>query len=190
MKKNICVFCSSSDRLSEPYIEAAECLADFIIKNDDLLIYGGSHVGLMKCIAERIKTHGGHITGIIPQKIYDKGIANQNADRLMVASDMQERKRMLINAADAFIVLPGGFGTIDELMDVITEKQLRYHDKPIVLLNVDGFFDPLLTFFQSLINLDFVKSEYEKLWFVGKSIDEAYSYINSYTGSGFAEKWF
>jgi uncharacterized protein (TIGR00730 family) len=148
MKKKICVFCSSSNHISKIYHIAADVLACLIIKNGDELVFGGSDVGLMSRLATNIKNQGGKVTGIIPQKIFDKNLAYKNLDTLVISPDMQSRKKQLIQESDVFIVMPGGFGTMDELMEVLTEKQLQYHDKPIIIINIEGFFDSLLLFLQ------------------------------------------
>lgn len=190
MKKKICVFCSSSDRIAEVYHQTADHLAELIVDNGDELIYGGSDVGLMRRLAKQVKSRGGNITGIIPQKIFDKNLANKELDRLVIAPDMQSRKRQLIQESDAFVVMPGGFGTIDELLDVITEKQLQYHDKPIVMINVDGFFNELTVFFQKLFDYHFAKQEYATLWFVSDTVEDAYTYIQHYKVSSMIDKWY
>jgi cytokinin riboside 5'-monophosphate phosphoribohydrolase len=190
MKKKICVFCSSSDQIATIFHQAANDLAQHIADNQDELVYGGSDVGLMRRLATRLKSIGVKVTGIIPQKIFDKNLAYKELDKLIIAPDMQTRKMQLIKESDAFIVMPGGFGTIDELMDVMTEKQLQYHDKPLVLLNIEGFFDPLLVFFEKLYKLNFTKPEYKALYFVTDKVEEAYTYINRYKGAGLTQKWF
>ncbi len=190
MKKKICVFCSSSDSIANIYYKATDDLAALITENHDELVYGGSDVGLMKRLAEKVKSEGGKVTGIIPQKIYDKNLAFKYSDKLIIAPDMQSRKKKLIEEADAFIIMPGGFGTVDELMDVISEKQLQYHDKPIVLINIEGFYNPLINFFEQLFQLHFAKFEFKNLYFVTDNINEAFHYINNYKGATFSEKWF
>jgi uncharacterized protein (TIGR00730 family) len=190
MKKKICVFCSSSNHISKIYHIAADVLACLIIKNGDELVFGGSDVGLMSRLATNIKNQGGKVTGIIPQKIFDKNLAYKNLDTLVISPDMQSRKKQLIQESDVFIVMPGGFGTMDELMEVLTEKQLQYHDKPIIIINIEGFFDSLLLFFEKMFQLKFTKADYRNLYFVTTDIEEAYQYINDYKGIGLPEKWF
>ena len=139
MKKNICVFCSSSDVIDKIYFKETEKLAIKIAEKNHTLVFGGSNVGLMKKLAETIKENSGASIGVIPQRILDNNLGCKLVDELIVTSDMNTRKAKLAELADVFIALPGGFGTLEELSEVITAKHLGYHNKPIVILNINGF---------------------------------------------------
>lgn len=170
---SICVYCSSSDAIADRYPPAAEDLGREIAHRGHTLIYGGGAVGLMGILARAAHEDGGHIKGVIPSKLQDReGIAYE-ADELIVTETMRERKRLMYQQSDAFIVLPGGFGTVEEFMEVLTLKQLGYHDRPLVLLNVDGFFDTLLTFFTELRDQRFARESVLDLADVANSAPEA-----------------
>lgn len=120
-----------------------------------MLYYGGGSIGLMGTCARAVHQHGGRVVGVIPGRLRDREVAYEEADNLIVTATMSDRKRILMDEADAFVILPGGFGTLDELLDVVTTKQLGYHDKPIVLVNVDGFFDAQFEMFRSIVRRGF-----------------------------------
>ncbi len=190
MKKNICVFCSSSDVIDKAYFKAAKELAIKLTKNKQTLIFGGSNVGLMKHLAEVVKDNNGSSIGIIPQRIYDNNLACKLVDELIITPDMYTRKAKLAEYADAFISLPGGFGTLEELSEVITHKQLAYHNKPIVILNINGFYDNLIKFFETLYTEKVAKPNYRKFYFVANTVTEAFDYIENYIPEEQVSKWF
>ena len=146
----ICVFCASSNDASPRYLEVARKLGRLMVERDHTLIYGGGSVGLMGELAREVQQGGGRVVGVIPERLSTEEIAFEAAEELLVTADMAERKNIMIERAEAFICLPGAFGTLDEMLEIITLKQLDYHDKPIVLVNTDGFYDTLLGFFRRL----------------------------------------
>lgn len=180
MIKNICVFCSSSDQIEKIYFDTAIELAYTIAKNRQTLIFGGSNVGLMRQLAENVKLKRGKIIGIIPRKIKELKSACENVDELIVTPDMHTRKAKLIEMGDAFIAMPGGFGTLDELSEIIALKQLKYHLKPIVILNIRGFYDYLISFFENLYNDKFADVKNKSLYFVAENVSEIFNYLNKY----------
>ncbi len=188
MKKNICVFCSSSDALEDVYYKIAESVGYRIAINNDVLLYGGANVGMMKKIAEKVNENNGKIIGIIPEKI--EHLASEIIDELSVTSDMHSRKALLEEKADAFIALPGGFGTLEELSEVLTLKHLGYHNKPIVIMNVNGFYDNLTAFYETIYKEKFAKSEYRKYYFVTENTEDAFKYIENYKAEKAVSKWF
>ncbi len=170
---SICVYCSSSDAIADSYPPVAEDLGREIANRGHTLVYGGGAVGLMGILAEATHEAGGTVTGVIPSKLQDReGIAYE-ADELIVTETMRKRKRIMFQKADAFAVLPGGYGTVEEFMEVLTLKQLGYHDRPIVLLNVDGFFETLLSFFDELRKGRFARAPVTDLVHVVSSAEEA-----------------
>ncbi len=187
---NICVFCSSSDAIAPKYFTTAHQLAIETVSRKHALIYGGAKVGLMGIIAKETKNLGGEVTGVIPQVIYDKGLALQNIDNLIISADMHSRKAKLEELADAFIALPGGFGTLEELSEVITLKQLEYHSKPIVIINTDNFYKHLLAFFETMYSENFAKSDYRKMYHVCENIKEAFDFIENYSAPQLESKWY
>jgi len=147
---SVCVYCSSSNTIDDVYPSVAEALGRGLADRGHRLVYGGGNVGLMGVLARTAHKAGASVTGVIPEKLQDREGIAYDADDLIVTDTMRERKRIMYQEADAFIALPGGFGTLEEFMEVLTLKQLGYHDYPIVLLNADGFFDTLLSFFEEL----------------------------------------
>jgi uncharacterized protein (TIGR00730 family) len=187
---NICVFCSSSNAVSNNYFKQADTLGQLIGSKGHTLIYGGANVGLMEKIAIAVKNSGGKITGIIPQKIHDNELSSSYPDELIVTHTMDERKRLMRNKAEAFIALPGGFGTLEEILEVITLKQLDYHQHPIVFVNTDGFFNALFQQFEISYSEKFAKENYRELYTVSNTPEEAMSYIENYQHKKLGTKWF
>jgi cytokinin riboside 5'-monophosphate phosphoribohydrolase len=190
MRKTICVFCSSSSAVDEVYFEAARELGKAIGDRGWGLVYGGSDVGLMGAVARAVHLHQGTVSGIIPQTIHARGIAYETADELLVTKDLRDRKAEMERRADAFIALPGGFGTLEEIVEVLTLKQLQTHTKPIVFLNTNGFYDPLITLFEHFYQQQFAKPETRELYFVTPDVTSAVQYIETYQAPNIGSKWF
>lgn len=142
--KSICVFCGSSTGENRIYSDAAKKLGQLFIKEGITLIYGGAKVGLMGIIADEVLNHGGQAIGVIPDFFSDKEIAHNQLTELIYVKSMAERKAILAERSDAFIAMPGGFGTLDELFEMMTSSQLDLHKKPVGLLNVNHFYDALI----------------------------------------------
>jgi cytokinin riboside 5'-monophosphate phosphoribohydrolase len=187
---NVCVFCSSSNAVDQVYFNDAAILGSLIAQNGHTLVYGGANVGLMEHLARSTKQHNGKVTGIIPRKIYDKELSSDHADECIVTETMDERKRLMRNNSDAFIALPGGFGTLEEILEVITLKQLDYHRKPVVFINTNGFFNPLIAQFELSFNEQFAKESYKKLYKVVGTPIEAIGYIENYAHEDLGLKWY
>jgi hypothetical protein len=147
---SICVYCSSSNAIADAYPPVAEALGHELARRGHTLVYGGGAVGLMGVLAHAAHEEGGAVTGVIPAKLQEREGIAYDADELVVTDTMRERKGIMFRRSDGFVVLPGGYGTLEEFMEVLTLKQLGYHDHPIALLNVNGFFDTLLDFFGEL----------------------------------------
>lgn len=158
--KNICVFCGSSAGVRAAYRQAASQTAEVLAAAGFGIIYGGANVGLMKVLAETAMKAGSCVTGIMPKNLVAKEVAHNGLHRFVEVESMSERKQMMIDLSDAFVVLPGGFGTLDELFEVITLSQLRLADKPIVLLNTENYFDKLLDFIRHAVEEGFVRPEH------------------------------
>lgn len=158
--KRICVFCGSSMGYQRVYKQAAENLGELLAKNDIGLVYGGANVGLMKVLANATMQNGGEVIGVMPQLLIDKEVAHNGLKQMHVVQSMAERKAMMVELSDAFIALPGGFGTLDELSEILTFNQLRISDKPLGLLNVAGYFDSLLRFLDHGVSEGFVREEH------------------------------
>ncbi len=156
----ICVFCGSSMGYQQVYRQAAENLGKLFAELGIGLVYGGANVGLMKVMANSTMEHGGEVIGIMPQALVDKEVAHNGIHKLHVVNSMAERKHMMLDLSDAFIALPGGFGTLDELTEILTYNQLRISDKPLGLLNIAGYFDSLLRFLDHGVGEGFIREEH------------------------------
>ena len=177
---HIGVYCASSNQVADPFIDEAERIGRLIAERKDTLVYGGGQVGLMGVLARAVHEYGGSVIGAIPHALKDReGIAYDIADELHVTETMQERKAIIFTRADAFVVLPGGFGTLEELTEVLTLRQLGYHDKPIVVVNTAGFYDPLLVLFEHFFEHRTAHERYRSLYHVADSSLGALSYIDS-----------
>jgi uncharacterized protein (TIGR00730 family) len=156
--KSICVYCGSSIGASASYADAARALARTLVASNIALVYGGGNVGLMGVISDEVLRVGGEATGIIPKALMDKEVGHGGLTRLHIVKDMHERKAMMADLSDGFIAMPGGIGTLEELFEVFTWSQLGFHEKPIGLLNVDGFYDGLIAFLQHVVAQGFLKN--------------------------------
>jgi len=156
---NICVFCGSGDGDLPVYKSAAEEFGAVIAQKGHSLIYGGADIGLMGAIADSVLAHGGKVTGIIPEFLFEKEIAHLGISELITVKSMHERKMRMAVLADAFVAMPGGWGTLEELAEILTWKQLHLTEKPVAILNVDQFFTPLITMMQSMVEHRFLAKE-------------------------------
>jgi uncharacterized protein (TIGR00730 family) len=143
---SICVYCGSRPGENPAYADAAKAVGSWIGQHGGQLVYGGGRGGLMGTVAEATRVAGGRVVGVIPQALVDKELANRACDELHIVQTMHERKAMMAERSDAFLALPGGIGTFEELFEVWTWRQLGYHDKPVGLLNVAGYYDALMIF--------------------------------------------
>lgn len=187
--KAICVFCSSSNDASAPQVEAAEALGTLIGRKGHRLVYGGTTVGLMAVVARAATAAGGTVTGIIPQQMVDLGIANKADSEQIITRDIRSRKAMMEANSDAFIALPGGFGTLDEAMEILSLKLLGRHQKPIVFVNIDGFYNHLALFFQVIYREKFARPEASQAYHLVTGPDAALSYIEKHKPGTPSLKW-
>jgi cytokinin riboside 5'-monophosphate phosphoribohydrolase len=187
---NICVFSSSSNAIADVYVNEAIDLARLIGQSGYCLINGGSNVGLMDVVTREAGKNGAKTIGVIPEKLRDYNLASIHAHEIIVSGDMMERKFKMRELSDSFIALAGGFGTLEEILEVITLKQLGYHDKAVVFINTNGFYDDLFRQFEKSYEEKFAKENYRKLYFVAKNAGEAIQYLLSYKPEPVVEKWF
>ena len=162
--KKVCIFCASSQKIPKLYFQAASELAKILVKNNITIVYGGGSVGLMGQIADTTLEYNGKIIGIIPQFMFEREWGNSKITELIIVKDMHERKKKMIENADAVIALPGGCGTLEELAEVITLKQLGQFMKPIILLNTKKFYDPLITLYENMIHENFMRDKHREIW--------------------------
>jgi uncharacterized protein (TIGR00730 family) len=161
--KSVCVFCGSSSGARPAYAEAARALAGALARRGLTLVYGGASRGLMGTLADAALAAGVPVVGVIPRALARAEIAHAGLTELAIVDSLYERKRLMFERADAFVTLPGGFGTLDELAEALTMSQLGLHAKPCGLLDVDGFFDPLIAFFDRSVSERFVRPEHRAL---------------------------
>lgn len=180
MRHKVCVFSSSSSTLSPIYYDDAKILGELLGKNNMDLVYGGSKVGTMYEIAKSAKANGSKIIGVMPEKLYNFGVSWENCDEFHLTNDMRKRKALLDENSDCIIAMAGGFGTLDELAEMIVQKQLGYNNKPIIFLNTNNFYNNLLGFFDDIINQSFAKENAKDLYFVANTPQDAINYILNY----------
>lgn len=159
----VLVFCGSKESNNALFIDAAKNLAKTIVEEEQGLIYGGGNIGLMGIIAREVLHYGGHVTGIIPQFLMEFEVGNLDVTELIIVKSMHERKALMCDKADYIIAMPGGFGTLDELFEMLTWLQLGLHSKPIGVLNIDGFFDHLLLQLDRMVSSSLLSVENRKL---------------------------
>ena len=162
--RNICVFCGSQSGTDSRYRQIAVELGHLLAQRGHGLVYGGGHVGLMGTIADAVLEAGGDVTGVIPKPMTDRELAHETVTKLYVVSSMHERKALMASLSDAFIAMPGGYGTLEELFEVIAWAQLGIHRKPIGVLNAAGYFDALLSLVEHMIGEGFIKTKYRDLF--------------------------
>lgn len=162
--RRLCVYCASSPGVQPIYAERARTMGALIAGRGIELVYGGGHVGLMGTVADGALDAGGHVIGVIPRALMDRELGHTRIQDLRVVADMHERKMTMAGLADAFVALPGGWGTIEELTEMLTWLQLGIHAKPIGILNVAGYYDDFLTFAERMIDQGFVRPEHRALY--------------------------
>lgn len=187
--ETICVFCGSSEDLDSIYYQTATELGSLLGQNNYNLIHGAGIIGLMGHLMLAASISGSKVTGVVPERLNRENIVDNKLQELIVTKDMKDRKEYMREKSDAFIALPGGFGTIEELLEVITLKQLKYHQKPIVIINTKDFYSGLLSQFKSFYNNNFANKSYESLYFVADNPLEAIDYIKTYKYNNIYDKY-
>ena len=188
--KRLAVYCSSSDHIKKAYFDHAENMGALMARNDWGLVYGGGMVGLMGKVAQSVKRHQGKTIGVTPEALRIDGVVNTIDDELIITPDMHTRKAKMIELADGFIGLAGGFGTLEEMLEVMTLKQLGYHNKPIVFLNTDGYYHYLFEMFEHIYGENFAKTEYRQLYEICDEPEAAAEYLIQYQPPQLPDKWF
>jgi len=188
MLNKICVFCGSSMGNKPAYADAAEQLGKEIAARKMELVYGGGNIGLMGIIADEVLARKGKVTGVMPQHLVDHEIAHQHIRELKIVNDMMERKKVLLEMSDAFIALPGGFGTLDEMSEAITWNQLKLMQKPVGFLNIDGYYDHLIAFIDRATEDSLIRREHRDSIMIASDPIELLSSLKSFEGFSM-EKW-
>lgn len=186
--ESICIFCGSSMGNRSIYKEAAHAMGEAIACRGLSLVYGGGNVGLMGMVADAALAAGGEVIGVIPKFLVDKEIAHNGLTQLHVVDSMHDRKALMTELADAFIALPGGYGTLEEFCEILTWAQLGLHQKPQGLLNVEGYYDPLLQLFDRAVTEEFLKSELRSLVLESSSSEDLLDLLANYQPIS-VEKW-
>jgi len=168
----VCVYCGSSAGADPAFATAARALGKILAENGVRLVYGGGSVGMMGTLADAVLAHGGNVTGIIPEFLVDKEHMLAGAQEIIVTRDMHERKRVMFEKADAFVALPGGIGTLEELVEQLTWAQLGHHRKPILLVNIAGFWEPLLELIDHMNALGFLHAFRRLNYLITENVEE------------------
>lgn len=190
MSRSICVFCSSSNTVDSAFFDAAKALGCLMGERGHRLVFGGTNVGLMGEVARAAQGGGCHVVGVLPQAFSTRNMTFELADEVIITQDLRERKATMEARADAFIALPGGYGTLEEVLEILTLKQLQFCDKPVVLLNTDGFYDHLVQFFERLQAEHFTRTDNVALYHVATSPADALDYIEHYKPVATPGAWF
>ena len=178
--KRVCVFCGSSTGNNPAFSDKAKRLGQELAAQNIGLVYGGGSVGIMNEVADGVLSRGGKVHGVIPEHLNDREHAHPNLTALHITDTMHERKAMLAELADAFMALPGGFGTFEELMEAITWAQLGLHKKTVIIYNIDGYYDKLIEFIDQSVADGFISSENRKLLKVADSVENCLNYLPFY----------
>jgi uncharacterized protein (TIGR00730 family) len=185
----VTVFCGSSDAVADRYFGAARELGDKLAHRGWRLVYGGGSVGLMGVLARAVLEGGGHVTGVIPKALLDLGVGETQVSELVVTDGLRDRKAIMDERGDAFVALPGGLGTFEEVLEALTLKQLGYHRKAIAVLDLDGYYEPLWAQIQRGIDEGFIKPEFLDLLYPAPDVDALLRYLEAYEPHRYGSKW-
>ncbi len=187
--KSVCVFCGSSPGINPIYADTARELGRALASQGLTLVYGGGRVGLMGEVASAALAAGGAVVGVIPHSLALKEIAQEDCTELVVVNTMHERKALMADRTDAFVALPGGYGTCDELFEILTWGQLGIHRKPVAILNTNGFFTPLLTWLDHVVTEGLLKPKHRALLLVADTVPELLTKLTSWIPAEPTTKW-
>lgn len=180
MIQSVCVFCGSAPGKEAAFAETAHELGTFLARQNITLVYGGGSVGLMTAVADAALLAGGHVIGVIPQALVDMEVVHRGLPDLRIVHSMHQRKALMAELSDAFIAMPGGFGTLEELFEVLTWAQLGFHQKPCGLLNVKGYFDHLLRFLEHAVHQQLLRSQHHQMLSVATTPQEMFQLLQRY----------
>ena len=188
--KSLCVYCASSDRIDPKYPALAEAVGREIAREGWALVYGGGRTGSMGAVARGAKLGGGKVIGVIPEFMKARELEFTEADELISVITMRERKMLMETRADAFLALPGGWGTLEELMEILTLAHLETLHKPVVILNQDGFYDDLLRFFDRMVEEKFMRDTIRVKYAVARTVEEVFPLIEGWKYQPGDAKWY
>jgi uncharacterized protein (TIGR00730 family) len=178
--KSICVYCGSNSGGKPVYAERAKALGKRIAKENLALVYGGGNVGLMGIVADAVLDAGGEVIGVIPQQLVDLEVAHRGVTQLEIVGSMHERKARMFDLSDAFIALPGGFGTLDEMFEMLTWRQLGLGEKPCAFLDVDDFYTPLIAMIDRMVGEGFLHADQRQDLWHGSDLDALFAWLRDY----------
>ena len=172
---SVCVYCGSANRVADPFKQVARAIGHALAEKRKRVVYGGGRVGLMGIVADSALAAGGEVIGVIPEHIQNREVQHTGLTELHVVENMHTRKRIMVERSDAFLVLPGGLGTLDETFEVLTWKQLQLHTKPIVIYNAEGYWDQLIELIRQLVTTGFAQPSNLELFTVVDNIDAMFA---------------
>lgn len=191
MIKNICVYCSSSTKVDKIFFDFCEQFGIYLAKEGYNLVFGGADIGLMGHLARAVVANHGKVIGVIPKETKGTPYVFERADEIIYSDDIRHRKAIMDENSDAFIALPGGFGTLDEIIEMLTLKQVHRHNRPIIFANQNGFYNPLNTFFEHLFEQQFASTEHHRqLYYMSPGIEDIFAYLKNYTPPETPARWF
>ena len=186
---NVCVYCSSSDRVDPIYFDAARRLGRLLGERRNNLVYGGGNTGPMRVLAEGVKEAGGRVLSVIPRIFSERGFTFAGSDETIVTANLQERRITMIRDSDVFMALPGGFGTLEEIAENLTMRQLGLHSRPLCLVDVNDYWTPFLAFLDQMVEGRFAKPAHRELVHLAPSPEKALEYIDRYAPVDVPDKW-
>jgi uncharacterized protein (TIGR00730 family) len=189
--RSLCVYCGSSSEVDEAHRNAAREMGEILAKEGIRLVFGGGRVGLMGLVADAVLDNGGEVIGIIPKFLEQWEVGHSGCTELIVTDNMHDRKLKMATMSDAFAILPGGLGTLDETFEILTWKQLELHDKPVVIIDIGGFWKPLIALIDAQISENYVRAEHRSLYTVVSTATEVLPIIGSMPPARFSleSKW-
>ncbi len=190
MQKSLCVYCASSDRVDPKYFAVAAALGAAMAQRKWGLIYGGGKTGLMGTVARSVKAGGGRVVGVIPEFMKARELAFTEADELISVITMRERKLLMETRADAFLALPGGWGTLEELLEILTLAHLETLQKPIIILNQEGYYDDLFRLFERIVAEKFMHATIRGKYAVAHTVEEIFPLLDGWSYQPGDAKWF
>jgi cytokinin riboside 5'-monophosphate phosphoribohydrolase len=190
MQKSLCVYCASSDRVDPKYSTVATQVGAEIARRQWALVYGGGKTGLMGAVARGVKSGGGRVVGVIPEFMKVRELEFTEADELISVLTMRERKMLMETRADAFLALPGGWGTLEEILEILTLAHLEVLHKPVIILNQDGFYDDLLRLFDRIVAEKFMHATIRGKYAVARTVAEVFPLLDNWSHQPGDAKWF
>ncbi len=176
--KSVCVFCGASNSVDKRFLEIGKVFGEILAKKGITLVYGGGDCGIMGAIANSTMKSGGHVTGVFPVSLRNIENEHQNLSEIIIVNTMHERKQLMFERSDAFIVFPGGFGTMDEMFEILTWKQLELHHKPIVIFNYEKYWDPLIALMKSIVDNKFARPETAGYYVIEEKVEAILEVLN------------